>query len=213
MFCATFPLGRRWTVDRIEFYRASGPYGCFSKLYRRVMHFEGEPYYCAEAAYQAGKARKREVRAWLLGAPTPSILAMAAHGLNYWDIAPGWSKGRYDRMRRVVEAKFRQHPDLAAILLSTGDAEIVECGTVDNEVNRRWGQVNGVGQNWLGRILMEVREILHLESATDHVLQLLEQPRGAAPEQDRAEDDEDQEPPGHELSPCELAAEERRGFG
>lgn len=150
--------------EEIRFYRANGPYGEFSNLYRCPVEFEGEQFASAEHAYQAGKPRKPEVRAWLLAAPSPSLLAAAAHSLSYWDIAPGWSKGRRDRMRRVVEAKFCQHADLADVLLSTGDARIVECGTVDNEVNRRWGEVNGKGSNWLGLILMGVREGLRRDS-------------------------------------------------
>jgi ribA/ribD-fused uncharacterized protein len=147
--------------NEIRFYRASEkPYGCFSNLYRRPVVFEGREYPTSEHAYQAGKPRKPEVRDWLMAAPSPSLLAMAAHGLYPWDVAPGWSKGRRDRMRRVVEAKFRQHADLAEVLLSTGEARIVEAATVDNEVNRRCGEVNGVGQNWLGEILMEVRAVL-----------------------------------------------------
>jgi len=34
---------------------------------------------------------------------------------------------------------------------------------VDNPVNRRWGEVCGVGKNWLGLILMEIREVLRQE--------------------------------------------------
>jgi ribA/ribD-fused uncharacterized protein len=145
-------------MDEIRFYRANEkPYGCFSNLFRRPIEFEGRAFPTAEHAYQFGKPREDGVREWLMAAPSPSLLAMAAHGLLSWDIAPGWSKGRYDRMRRVVRAKFGQHPDLAAILLATGGARLVEAGTTDNEVNRRWGEVNGKGQNWLGLILMEIR--------------------------------------------------------
>lgn len=144
-----------------RFYRANEkPYGVFSNLYLRSVEFEGQTFSCAEAAYQVGKPRKPEVRAWLLSAPSPSLLAMAAHGLYWWDIVPGWSVQRRGRMRRVVEAKFRQNADLTDVLLSTGDARIVEAATIDNEVNRRWGEVNGVGTNWLGLILMDVRELL-----------------------------------------------------
>ncbi len=147
--------------ETIRFYRASDPFGEFSNLYRREIDFDGERFPCAEAAYQAGKARKPEVRAWLMAAPSPSLLAMAAHGLAYWDIAPGWSQGRYDRMLRVVRAKFTQHADLAAIMLSTGDARIAETGKEANEVNLRWGEVEVKGQwmgtNHLGLILMHVR--------------------------------------------------------
>lgn len=148
-------------ADDIRFYRASEkPYGALSNLYRRSIVFEGETFPTSEHAYQAGKARKPEVRAWLMQAPTPALLAMAAHGLYYWDVAPGWSTTKFDRMRSVLRAKFRQHDDLRELLLATGDARVVESATVDNEVNRVWGEVNGVGRNMLGVLLMEVRDEL-----------------------------------------------------
>lgn len=42
-------------------------------------------------------------------------------------------------------------------LTATGTARLVESATVDNAVNRLWGEVNGVGKNKLGELLMEVR--------------------------------------------------------
>lgn len=150
-------------MSEIRFYRANGPYGEFSNLYRRYMVFEWQGFPTAEHAYQAGKARRLEVRQWLMAAPSPSLLACAAHSLLPWDIAPGWSTNRYSRMQQVVLAKFRQNPDLAEVLVSTGDARIVEAGTVKNEVNLRWGEIDGVGTNHLGLILMEVRAVLVAE--------------------------------------------------
>ncbi|MCR4331648.1 MAG: NADAR family protein [Sulfuricaulis sp.] len=148
-------------MNEIKFYRASEkPYGVFSNLYRRPISFEGHVFPTAEHAYQVGKARKKAVQVWLMEAPSPSLLAMAAHGLYHWDIAPGWSRNRRARMLNVVRAKFDQHPDLARILMDTGGARLIETATVDNEVNRRWGEVNGKGQNWLGEILMMVRSEL-----------------------------------------------------
>ncbi|WP_223476582.1 NADAR family protein [Oricola indica] len=148
-------------MNEIRFYRASEkPYGAFSNLYRREVVFDGEVFATSEHAYQAGKARKPAVRKWLMEAPSPALLAMAAHGLYYWDVAPGWSKMKFDRMRAVLRAKFTQHNDLRVLLLSTGDARIVETATVDNEVNRLWGEVNGIGRNMLGVLLMEVRDEL-----------------------------------------------------
>lgn len=147
----------------IRFYRANEqPYGAFSNLYKRSVELDGVVYPTSEHAYQAGKARKPAVREWLMSAPTPALLAMAAHGLYYWDIAPGWSTTKFDRMRRVLMAKFAQHDDLKTLLLETGDARLVESATVDNEVNRLWGEVNGVGRNMLGQLLMEVRDQLRL---------------------------------------------------
>lgn len=145
-------------ASEIRFYRANErPYGAFSNLYRRPFEFEGEIFPTAEHAYQAGKARKPEVRAWLMSAPSPALLAMAAHGLYYWDISPGWSTKKFDRMKRILLAKFSQHDDLKLLLLDTGDSRLVESATMDSPVNRLWGEVNGVGQNKLGQLLMEVR--------------------------------------------------------
>ena len=149
----------------IKFYRANEkPYGIFSNLYRRDMEFEGRRFPTAEHAYQFGKARKPEVQEWLMAAPSPALLAMAAHGLYHWDIVPGWSKNRVDRMRTVQLAKFSQFDDFRDLLLSTGTEELVEIGTVDNAINRFWGRVEIrgelVGINMLGKLLMETREVL-----------------------------------------------------
>jgi ribA/ribD-fused uncharacterized protein len=155
----------------IRFYRANEkPYGAFSNLFRRPVIFEDCEFATAEHAYQAGKARKPEVREWILSAPTPSLVAMAAHGLYTWDIVPNWSQLKYERMRRVLHAKFCQHGDLRQLLLSTGDARLVEEGKVDNVVNRTWGEVNGKGLNMLGVLLMEVRSELRNELPTKHLL-------------------------------------------
>lgn len=142
----------------IHFYRANEkPYGAFSNLYQRPIEFEGRVYPTSEHAYQAGKASKPAVCEWILSAPTPSLAAMAAHGLYVWDVVPNWSKIKFDRMRSVLRAKFEQHEDLRELLLSTGTARLVEAGTVNNAVNRLWGEVDGKGENMLGVMLMELR--------------------------------------------------------
>ena len=85
---------------------------------------------------------------------------MTAHGLYPWDVVSNRSKIKIDRMRKVLLAKFTQHEDFKQILLSTRKREIIESATVNNAVNRYWGRVNGKGQNMLGLLLMEVREML-----------------------------------------------------
>lgn len=148
-------------LNEIRFYKSNEkPYGVFSNLYRRTVIFEGVSYATSEHAYQAGKARKDNVREWILSAPSPSLVAMAAHGLYVWDVTPNWSKIKFDRMRAVLLAKFSQHDDLRKILLDTGNARLVESATVKNSVNLEWGEVNGKGKNMLGVLLMEVRTLL-----------------------------------------------------
>jgi predicted NAD-dependent protein-ADP-ribosyltransferase YbiA (DUF1768 family) len=130
------------TVDEIRFYRANEkPYGAFSNLYKCPVEFEGTVFPTSEHAYQAGKARKPAVRQWILSAPTPALAAMT----------------KFERMRAVLRAKFDQHPALRELLLSTGTARLVEAGTVNNAVNRLWGEVDGKGENMLGVMLMELR--------------------------------------------------------
>lgn len=151
----------------IRFYRANEkPYGAFSNLYRRPMRFEDTEYPTAEHAYQAGKAAKAKVREWILSAPSAAHVAMAAHGLYRWDIVTDWSQIKVERMRQVLRAKFTQHEDLRALLISTGEARLVEAGRTDNAVNREWGEVNGKGMNRLGTLLMELRAELGGKSAT-----------------------------------------------
>lgn len=150
--------------NEIRFYRSNEkPYGAFSNLHRRPIVFEGREYPTSEHAYQAGKARKEEVKKWILSAPSPSLVAMAAHGLYTWDITPGWSKNKFDRMRKVLRAKFTQHQALKELLLSTGEVRLVESTKIDNAVNRLWGEVNGKGKNMLGVLLMELREELRFQ--------------------------------------------------
>jgi predicted NAD-dependent protein-ADP-ribosyltransferase YbiA (DUF1768 family) len=52
------------------------------------------------------------------------------------------------------------------LLLSTGEATIVELAPDDDPVNRFWSRVagSGVGENWLGRLLMDLRADLERET-------------------------------------------------
>lgn len=152
------------TKGEISFYRANEkPYGAFSNLFRCEVEFEGRIFPTAEHAYQAGKAAKPAVREWILLAPTPALAAMAAHGLYTWDIVPNWATIKVDRMRAVLRAKFSQHEELRQLLLGTRSCRLVEAGTTNNAVNRFWGEVNGKGENTLGKLLMELRDELHQE--------------------------------------------------
>ena len=71
-----------------------------------------------------------------------------------------WNAVRKDVMRELVRQKFEDHEELRAALIATGDARLVEGnGWLDATWGvTRWGL--GVGKNWLGEILMEVREEL-----------------------------------------------------
>ena len=64
-------------------------------------------------------------------------------------------------MLEALRAKFRQHPDLAERLLSSGDRLLVEHTRNDTY----WGDGgDGTGMNRLGHLLMQVRTELRLKS-------------------------------------------------
>lgn len=166
--------------DPVSFYRANEkPFGAFSNLFRRPIQVEGEVFATAEHAYQSLKPRDERVRSWLLSAPAPSLVALAAHvmpsdtedpaqlmagtanALLGFHTRPGWSRLRYPWMLTCLRAKFDQHQDLRDLLTSTGGRQLVEAGRIDDDAGRRWGIVNGRGQNYLGRMLMMVRSELN----------------------------------------------------
>ena len=161
--------------DEIRFYRSDEkPYGAFSNLFRSHVRFGARDFPTAEHAYQFQKPKKLDVRQWLMAAPSPSLLAMAAHGLYTWDIVEGWSQKKVSWMRCVLWSKFGQNADLRRLLLSTGRTLLIETAKTDNAVNRYWGQVavegkpgHFKGQNMLGTLLMGVREDFRVGTITE----------------------------------------------
>jgi hypothetical protein len=147
----------------IHFYRATGPYGFLSNLYKCPVEFEGNVFRSAEDAYQYGKPREAAVAVWMTAAPSPSLCAQVGHSLLPWQVRADWDEVKVDRMRAVVRAKFQQHPDLRAKLIATGHAMLIEKSKMD----AFWGiGKSGKGRNMLGQLLMAVRvEITAMQSA------------------------------------------------
>ena len=76
-------------------------------------------------------------------------------------LRPDWNRVKDDVMRRAVRAKFETHADLRAVLLGTGDEELVENASRDYY----WGcGRDGSDRNTLGKILMEVRDALRCDA-------------------------------------------------
>ncbi len=82
-----------------------------------------------------------------------------------------WDKNCRTILERGVRAKFRQNPQLLKKLLATGNALLVKCSLydkrwgigIDIQDPRRFDVSKWTGSNWLGIILMEVREELNRE--------------------------------------------------
>jgi len=58
-------------------------------------------------------------------------------------------------MTELVRQKFTRHVDLKQKLLETGNAKLIEGNHLGDKF---FGVCNGIGENWLGKILMQIRE-------------------------------------------------------
>ena len=77
---------------------------------------------------------------------------------HYAQIRADWPQVKYEIMHRAVLAKFKQHPSLARLLVSTRKSTLVE-DAGGNDAH--WGAgPDYTGSNHLGRILMHVRREL-----------------------------------------------------
>ena len=76
---------------------------------------------------------------------------------NRVKIRSDWNDIRLKIMEDLVRKKFTDHPSLKEILLSTGNAELIEGNYWYDDF---WGVFKGKGENHLGRILMKIREEL-----------------------------------------------------
>jgi ribA/ribD-fused uncharacterized protein len=106
----------------------------------------------AEHAYQAMKSSRFDVQRRIRQLPTAGDAKRVGKRV---DRRPDWDDVKLDVMLSILRAKFTS-PEMATLLETTGDAELIE-GNWWGDLF--WGQcsVRWIGENWLGRLLMQVR--------------------------------------------------------
>ncbi|MFO0630973.1 MAG: NADAR family protein [Polyangiales bacterium] len=111
-----------------------------------------------EAYFQGAKSRGTPDHAAALRAITADPSPESAFRVGRTRaIRPDWEAVKRDVMRAALTAKFTQSDDLRALLLSTGDAPLVQLKPGD----AYWGTgPDGRGANHLGALLMELRASL-----------------------------------------------------
>lgn len=145
---------------RIAFYSVTDEYGAFSNFAPYPIVLRGQRWPTTEHFFQAMKFEDRRHQAAIRDANTPLIAARMGRDRKR-KLRRDWERIKLGVMREAVEAKFRQHADLRALLLGTADALLVE--HTDNDAY--WGDGgDGSGRNELGRILMAVRDVLRREA-------------------------------------------------
>lgn len=130
-----------------------GKYFFLSNFYTAPVTYNGITYQNNEAAFQAQKTLERNLQ-YQFSQLNPSQAKKLGRKIP---LRKDWEQVKYQIMYEIVKAKFEQNLALRESLLATGDAYLEEGNTWGDRI---WGTVNGEGQNWLGKILMKVREEL-----------------------------------------------------
>lgn len=132
----------------------SGEYEFLSNFYNVPVKYKYD-FSNAEAAYQAQKALDSDDAEEFTKYNGGKAKRMA----RKLEVRPDWEEVKLACMSDIVFAKFFQNPEVAAKLLATGDAKLVEGNDWHDTF---WGVdlATGEGQNNLGKILMKVREEL-----------------------------------------------------
>lgn len=132
----------------------TGDYAFLSNFYAAGFSLSGVRFPTVEHYYQARKAASPEEAGWVLAAPTPGEAKKRGRSVR---LSPAFEQDKRAVMMTGVLAKFTQNPELRYRLAVTAPEPLEE---VNYWGDRYWGTVDGAGENWLGRILVMVREVL-----------------------------------------------------
>ena len=140
----------------IKFYSVTDEYGEFSNFAAYPIKLKGKKWPTSEHYFQAMKFESAKDQKDILNAKTPMEAARKGRDRKR-KLKRSWESMKDNVMREAVLAKFSQHNELKELLLSTGDAKLIE----HTENDDYWGDGgNGKGKNMLGRILMSIRDKL-----------------------------------------------------
>lgn len=160
------PFQRR---ERILFYNKHEPYYEFTNFSPHDVVYAGKRYPTSEHLFQSFKfldsqpAIAEHIRKC---GDRPSAVFDEAHRHQKW-VRSDWRQVNVEKMEVTLRLKFTQHTDLKALLLGTGDAELVE----DSPKDFFWGiGADGSGRNELGKALERVRDELRHDDKPNRVL-------------------------------------------
>jgi len=156
-------------MNKINFYSSKEtPFGVFSNFLRGYpITLKGKTWPTSEHYYQAQKFVDTEHEDQVRLVKEPGVAADMGRDKKR-PLRKDWDEVKNDIMREAIHAKFTQYQTLKDILLASGNAEIIEHTANDNY----WADGgDGSGQNWLGKLLMELREQLKKEIKVETTLE------------------------------------------
>jgi ribA/ribD-fused uncharacterized protein len=148
-----------YAKNAILFYsHSTEPHRCFSNFSDHPIVIQGRVFPTTEHFFQAMKFVHSPEHFDEVAAAASPADAKALGGLRSYPLRPDWEAVKDGVMFDACMAKFTQHAELRALLLSTQEALLVEHTRND----RYWGDggAPGRGKNMLGQTLMAVREAM-----------------------------------------------------
>ena len=140
-------------IMTIRFFSKSDTYRDFSNFAAYPIEIDATIWPTTEHYYQAHKFQDAELQERIRQAEKPVIAKNLARKCKARS-RPDWDQVKDAVMELALRAKFTQHADLRALLLTTGDEDLAE--TAPNDYY--WGVgAEGSGQNKLGLLLMRIR--------------------------------------------------------
>jgi ribA/ribD-fused uncharacterized protein len=136
-------------LDKIGWF--SGPFRWLSNFYPAPVSLSGVEYPTVEHAFQAAKTLDDEERATVLSESSPGKAKRVGQTVT---LRTDWDDVKLDVMEDLVRQKFSGSAELKEKLLETEGVDLEEGNTWGDTY---WGTVDGVGQNHLGTILMNIR--------------------------------------------------------
>lgn len=127
-----------------------GDYKFLSNFYPAVVIYGYKRYPSVEHAYQAAKTDDESTRDLIRKLPTAGQAKREGGKVK---LKQDWHLHKRRIMEELLIQKFK-HPELRAMLMATEGQDLVE-GNYWGDTY--WGIYNGKGHNYLGKILMSIR--------------------------------------------------------
>ena len=141
--------------DKVEF---KGEKRFLSNMYPCTIVYQGKEYGSSEHIYQAMKSKNLEYQEYIRTLDEPKSTKKEANRLlgEEYELREDWDEIKLEFMEEILYLKFTQNLDLQEKLLNI-EGHIEEKNSWGDTF---WGTSDGVGQNHLGRLLMEIRDRL-----------------------------------------------------
>lgn len=142
-------------IQKID--KFDGDFAFLSNFYPAPINTDGMSFKSSEAAYQAQKCLNTMDKFQFCNLEPRDAKKLG----RKVQLRPDWEDIKDEVMSHILSLKFRQNPNLGNLLIATGDAELIEG---NHWQDTYWGVCDGVGENRLGKLLMQVRRELRLEA-------------------------------------------------